>query len=106
MPIAFLRFSIHRRFHGTAAPGTSEAQATSSVFAAQERSAASCCDPIGPSQTTGTEAIRSVGVIDILTPRFSEDASRPYSFVTASAVLRARETAKAVRGLSPLMPPR
>jgi len=63
MPIAFLRFSIHKRFHGTATPGTREAQAASSVFATQERGAASCRDPIDSSQTTGTEGLRGVGVI-------------------------------------------
>ena len=49
---------------GQRLPGTNQAQATSGVFATQERSAASCCDPTGPSQTTGTERIRSIGVID------------------------------------------
>jgi hypothetical protein len=100
MPIAFLRFSIHRDFHGTATAGTNQTQATSSVFATQERSAAICCDPIGPSQTTGTEGIRSVGVIDIINTPLQRGARRPYAFVTASAASSApKKAAKAARAL-------
>lgn len=77
MAIAFLRFSIHKRFHGTATPGTREAQAASSVFATQERSAAGCRHAVDSSQAIGTERIRGVGVTNCsLTPRFGESVSR------------------------------
>ena len=64
MPIAFLRFSIHRDSMGQQLRVRIKRKRRRSVFATQERIAASCCDPTDPSQTTGTERIRSVRVSD------------------------------------------
>lgn len=62
MLIAFLLFSIDRRFHGTTAPGTSEAQATRGLFATKKGIAASCGSAAGAGEATATERVRSTGV--------------------------------------------
>ena len=60
MPIAFLPFSVDRRFHGTAAPGTREAKATRGLCATQKVIAACCRSAAG--EATATERVRSIGV--------------------------------------------
>jgi len=48
--------------YGTAASGTSEAQATRSVFAAQKGIAAGCRGAAGAGEATGTEGTGNLGV--------------------------------------------
>ena len=100
MPIAFLRFSIHRDSMGQQLRVRIKRKRRRSLFATQKRIAASCRDPIGPSQTTGTEGIRSVGVIDIINTSLQRGVRRPYAFVTASAASSVpKKAAKAARAL-------
>jgi hypothetical protein len=69
-----LRFSDFEsiEIHGTAAPGTNQAQATRGLFATQKGIAASCRSPAGSGEATATERTGSIGVTFSLTPRFSE----------------------------------
>ena len=62
MPIAFLPFSIDRRLHGTAAPGTREAQTTRGLFATQKGITACYRSAAGAGEATAAERVRSIGV--------------------------------------------